>query len=141
MQNRRALRAPMFSALVVMVPLAAHAQKTAPEPVPAKIPLEQVLALLEPYPNLKQQVRLALITIGKGKGDVPCTSERLGPTWTQLKGQAVGPYRCSFGKSTLEITTSATYFDAGGHKLAANDPKRAEKAAKVAESRFAWNWK
>ena len=128
----------VFGAL--MVPAPASAQRAGSAGLQTKVPLAAVLALAQPYPNLRQEVRLALIETGANKNTATCIAGQLGDEWVALKTRAVGPYRCKLGKRTLVIKTATTFFDAAGHKIAADDAKLPARAARVAEARLVWSW-
>ena len=129
----------VVGAFALAVP--ALAQRAGPSGVQMKVPLADVITLAQPYPNLRQEVRLALIETGASKSATTCVSEQLGDEWLGLKGRAVGPYRCKLGKRTLVIKTVATYFDGAGHKIAADDAKMAARAARLVEARLVWAWR
>jgi hypothetical protein len=116
-------------------------QNTVPAGVAAKVPLADVLALAEPYPNLRQEIRLALISAGQSRDGVMCAAIRIGEGWTALKPRAIGPYVCPIGNRAVTIRTQATFFDVAGHKLPPQDATLATKAARVTEARLAWTWK
>jgi hypothetical protein len=114
------------------------------QPVPGQggsIPLDEVLAVAKPYPNLTTQVRLRLIASNTSKDKVTCSAQRFANTWTGLGGARLAPYVCPIGKRTLTITAEPTYYDKAGYKLKSNDIALAVKAAKVVESRLKWSWK
>lgn len=120
---------------------AARAQKSiVPQSQSASTPLADVLAVAKPYPNLRQEVRLARIASGGRDAAAACTARRLGPEWLLLAGRTIGPYRCRIGNRTLDITTAVTYFDASKHKIAADAPQVMSKAKSLIESRLVWRW-
>ncbi len=119
----------------------AHAQKAfVPQSQSASAPLADVLAVAKPYPNLRQEVRLARIASGGRDAAAACTARRLGPEWSLLAGQTIGPYRCRIGDRTLDITTTVTFFDASKHKIAADAPEIMNKAKSLIETRLVWRW-
>ena len=116
------------------------AQKSVPPVQQTKVPLDDVMTLAKPYPNLRQSVRLALIEAGATKNTATCAASQLSADWAILKGRAVGPYRCKLGKRTLVINTAATYYDSAGHKIAADDARLPLRAQRVVEQRLVWSW-
>lgn len=117
------------------------AQRAQPAPpLSATVPLAHVLALADAYPNLRQEIRLALIRAGASKEAAKCSAAALGPDWIKLAGQPLGPYRCRIGAATLYVTATAIVFDAARHKLAPTDPRRPARAATLVEQRLVWRW-
>lgn len=119
----------------------AHAQKTiVPQAQSDTVALADVVALAKPYPNLRQEIRLARIAGGDANSASTCSGRRLGPEWKVLAGRVVGPYRCRIGARMLDITTSITFFDGAKHKIAAEAPTVTVKAKTLTESRLVWRW-
>jgi hypothetical protein len=133
-----------FAPLILGMALAAQpaqAQKTvAPAVLSAVVPLANVLALAKPYPNLRQEIRLARIATNTKPEAATCTARRLGSEWAYLAGQSVGPYRCKLGTRMIDVTTRATFFDGAKHKIAADAPQLTSKAKSVTETRLVWRW-
>ncbi len=126
--------------LCLTAPLA-HAQKSVvPQTQLETVALIDVLALAKPYPNLRQEIRLARIAAGGPSSAGTCTARRLGADWRLLAGRVVGPYRCRIGTRTLDIGTVITFFDAANHKIAADAPQSTTKAKTLTESRLVWRW-
>jgi hypothetical protein len=119
----------------------AFAQKVAPIEGGGSLPLGDVLRVAKPYPNLINEVRLALLNAGLRREQVTCAGRRLSRAWPHLGGQRVAPYECRIGERLLVVRSVANYFDRNGHKLAADDPGIAEKATRLAEARLTWQWK
>jgi hypothetical protein len=120
---------------------AAQAQKTVvPQAQSSTVPLTDVLAIAKPYPNLRQEIRLARIANTAPPAAAPCTARRLGPEWSLLAGRTIGPYRCRIGDRMLDITTAVTFFDASQHKIASDAPQVMSKAKTLMESRLVWRW-
>lgn len=130
----------VFAAAVLSAPVNAVAQKSGSTGLQANVPLADVMALARPYPNLQQEIRLALITAGVNRNAVTCSADRLDDSWALLRARAVGPYRCKLGGRGLQITTAISFFDAAGHKLSTRDPSLHARAVRVAETRLAWSW-
>jgi hypothetical protein len=99
-----------------------------------------VLALAKPYPNLRQEIRLARIATNTKPEAASCTARRLGKEWSFLFGQSVGPYRCRIGTRMLDVSTTAAFYDGAKHKLAPSAPNLASKAKSVSETRLVWRW-
>jgi hypothetical protein len=141
MAGRRMIKGLLVCGLLATLPLQARAQKVEVPRAPAEaVPLGDVMTLARPYPNLRQEIKLALIAAGDSKTVAGCAAARLGPEWTTLKGRAVGPYHCRIGNRTLDIKTSATYFDAAKHKIAPSDQRLTHKAVRLLETRLVWTW-
>jgi hypothetical protein len=119
----------------------AFAQKVAPIEGGGSLPLGDVLRVAKPYPNLINEVRLALLKAGLKRDHVTCSGQRLSTAWTHLGGQRVAPYECRIGDRSLVVRAVANYFDRNGHKLAGDDPGVAAKATRLAEARLTWQWK
>jgi hypothetical protein len=105
------------------------------------MPLEAVLVVAKPYPNLLLQVRLQLVRANLKRDAVTCGAGRYDARWTQLNGARLAPYECKIGKQTLVISAAQTYYDRNGRRLAPADVTTPAKAAKVKESGLKWNWK
>jgi hypothetical protein len=119
----------------------AQAQKTvAPAVQSATVPLANVVALAKPYPNLRQEIRLARIATNTKPEGATCSARRLGTEWAFLAGQAIGPYRCKLGTRMLDVTTATTFFDGAKHKLARDAANLPSKAKSVTETRLVWRW-
>ncbi len=119
----------------------AYAQKTVvPQAQSSTVPLADVLTIAKPYPNLRQEIRLARIASPAPAAAQPCTARRLGPEWALLAGRTIGPYRCRIGERVLDITTAVTFFDASKHKIASDAPQVTSKAKTLLESRLVWRW-
>jgi hypothetical protein len=119
----------------------ALAQKTiAPDAQSATVPLTAVLALAKPYPNLRQEIRLARIAGNTKTETATCSARRLGTEWAFLAGQAIGPYRCKLGVRSLDVTTTTTFFDGAKHKLPHDAANLPSKAKSVTETRLVWRW-
>ena len=118
----------------------AHAQKVTVEADAGRVPLATVLELARPNPNLRQEVKLALITAQSDKSRVTCTSNKLGVAWGALALRAIGPYRCAIGNRVLTLKTQPVFYDAAGHKFTQSDTARASKAARLKETRLVWVW-
>ena len=119
----------------------AYAQKTVvPQAQSSTVPLADVLTIAKPYPNLRQEIRLARIASTAPAAAAPCTARRLGPEWSLLAGRTIGPYRCRIGERVLDVTTAVTFFDASKHKIANDAPQVTAKAKTLVESRLVWRW-
>jgi hypothetical protein len=131
-----------LSVLTLAAALPAHAQ-LAPPPVTlgGSMPLEAVLAVAKPYPNLLLQVRLQLVRANLKRDAVACGAGRYDARWTQLRGARLAPYECKIGRQTLVITAAQTYYDRNGKRLAPADATTPAKAANVKESGLKWSWK
>jgi hypothetical protein len=105
------------------------------------MPLEAVLAVAKPYPNLLLQVRLQLVRANLKRDAVTCGAGRYDIRWVQLSGARLAPYECKIGTQTLVISAAQTYYDRNGKRLAAADVTTPAKAAKVRESGLKWSWK
>jgi hypothetical protein len=128
-------------AAIAAATLPAHAQKTVvPQSQSATVPLAKVLELAKPYPNLRQEIRLARIATNTKPEAAICTARRLGTEWAFLAGQTLGPYRCKLGTRAIDIATTATFFDGAKHKLPPDAPNLASKAKSVTEARLVWRW-
>jgi hypothetical protein len=135
------MRALLICGSLLALVQTASAQKVeVPQVAGEAVPLADVMTLARPYPNLRQEIRLALISAGDAKAAAACVATRLGPEWTALKGRAVGPYRCRIGSRALDIKTAATYFDAAKHKIVSGDERLKHKAVRVLETRLVWRW-
>jgi hypothetical protein len=120
----------------------ALAQRAAP-PVTqgGSMPLEAVLAVAKPYPNLLLQVRLQLVRANLKRDAVMCGAGRYDAQWVQLNGARLAPYECKIGAQTLVVTAAQTYYDRNGKRLAPADLTTPAKAAKVKEGGLKWSWK
>jgi hypothetical protein len=105
------------------------------------MPLEAVLAVAKPYPNLLLQVRLQLVRANLKRDAVTCGAGRYDARWTQLSGARLAPYECKIGRQTLVISAAQTFYDRNGKRLAPGDVTTPAKAAKVKESGLKWSWK
>jgi hypothetical protein len=101
----------------------------------------QVLAIAKPYPNLVQQVRLALIRAGLQATAVSCASRPATPAAPRLAGQRTGPYDCRIGFRRLQVVTRVVYFDKSGRRLDPADPASVQRAERIAERGLTWSWK
>jgi hypothetical protein len=124
----------------------ASAQRPTPPVAPpttqgGSMPLEAVLAVAKPYPNLLLQVRLQLVRANLKRDAVTCGAGRYDARWTQLSGARLAPYECKIGAQTLVISAAQTYYDRNGRRLAPADVTTPAKAAKVKESGLKWSWK
>jgi hypothetical protein len=120
----------------------AMAQRAAPPLTPGgSMPLEAVLAVAKPYPNLLLQVRLQLVRANLKRDAVMCGAGRYDARWTQLNGARLAPYECKIGARTLVVSAAQTYYDRNGKRLAPADATTPAKAAKVKESGLKWSWK
>jgi hypothetical protein len=133
-----------IAAVVSLLALAtpANAQRPAP-PVTqgGSMPLEAVMAVAKPYPNLLLQVRLQLVRANLKRDAVTCGAGRYDARWTQLSGARLAPYECKIGNQTLLISAAQTYYDRNGKRLPPADVTTPAKAAKVKESGLKWSWK
>jgi hypothetical protein len=130
------------SASLLMAAIPASAQRPTPPVTQAGLmPLEAVLAVAKPYPNLLLQVRLQLVRANLKRDAVTCGAGRYDARWTQLGGTRLAPYECKIGKQTLVITAAQTYYDRNGKRLVPADVTTPAKAAKVKESGLKWSWK
>jgi hypothetical protein len=124
----------------------ASAQRPVTNQVPVisqggSLPLEQVLAVAKPYPNLLLQVRLELVRANLKRDAVTCGAGRYDARWLQLSGSRLAPYECKIGTRTLVITASQTFYDRNGKRLVPADANTPAKAAKVREGGLKWSWK
>jgi hypothetical protein len=124
----------------------ALAQRPTPPQFPpptqgGSMPLEAVLAVAKPYPNLLLQVRLQLVRANLKRDAVTCGAGRYDARWTQLSGARLAPYECKIGRQTLVISAAQTFYDRNGKRLAPGDVTTPAKAAKVKESGLKWSWK
>lgn len=118
----------------------------AKDPVPGlsgggSLPLDDVLAIAKPYPNLVLQVRLELVRANLKREQVVCTGSRFGNSWVELGGARLAPYQCKIGNRTLMISASQSYFDKNSRKLKPTDRDLMRKAATVRETGLTWRWK
>jgi hypothetical protein len=130
-----------FVSIAMLPSVLASAQKAGDTAEMGKIPLTQVLMVAAPYPNLRQSVKLALISAGQDKAAIQCTGTKLGVAWGALALRTIGPYRCVIGQRTLMIATQPVFYSAGGHRLVVTDKAQLGKASRVVESRLQWTWK
>jgi hypothetical protein len=135
-----------FSRSIIACLLALAAPASAQRPTPpttqgGSMPLEAVLAVAKPYPNLILQVRLQLVRANLKREAVSCGAARYDARWAQLSGTRLAPYECKFGLQTLVISASQTYYDRNGKRLLPADTSTPAKATKVKESGLKWNWK
>jgi hypothetical protein len=120
----------------------ANAQRpTPPVTQGGSMPLEAVMAVAKPYPNLLLQVRLQLVRANLKRDAVTCGAGRHDARWTQLSGARLAPYECKIGNQTLLISAAQTYYDRNGKRLPPADVTTPTKAAKVKESGLKWSWK
>jgi hypothetical protein len=105
------------------------------------LPLEAVMTVARPYPNLLLQVRLELVRANLKRDAVTCAAGRYDNRWTLLSGARLAPYECKIGTRTLMISAAQTYYDRNGKRLPAADPATPAKAAKVKESGLKWSWR
>jgi hypothetical protein len=130
------------AALVIIAATPASAQlATPPVKQGGSMPLEAVMAVAKPYPNLLLQVRLELVRANLKRDAVNCGAGRHDARWVQLSGARLAPYECKIGTRTLVITAAQTYYDRNGRRLLAADVTTPAKAAKVKESGLKWSWK
>ena len=136
------LLAGFILALGVAAPASAQRATSVP-PVTqgGSMPLEAVLAVAKPYPNLLLQVRLQLVRANLKRDAVTCGAGRYDARWVQLSGARLAPYECKIGARTLLISAAQTYYDRNGKRLSAADVTTPAKAAKVKESGLKWSWK
>jgi hypothetical protein len=134
--------------LMASTPVAAQrpAARPADGPMPVvtqggSLPLEQVLAVAKPYPNLLLQVRLELVRANLKRDAVSCGAGRYDARWATLSGNRLAPYECKIGKRTLVITAAQTFYDRNGRRLVPTDAATPAKAATVRESGLKWSWK
>jgi hypothetical protein len=104
---------------------------------PTDVPLEHVLALAKPYPNLVLQIRLELVRASLKRENVSCAATPAGAGNPRLAAVRIAPYRCTIGKRQLIVETTPTFLDAGGRRLKGADLSR---AASVREERLKWRW-
>ena len=119
----------------------ALAQKTPPIEGGGSLPLNDVLRVAKPYPNLINEVRLALLDAGVVREQVICSGQRLSKAWAHLGGQRIAPYECRIGQRLLVVRAVASYFDRNGHKLGPAESDVPQKAVRLAEARLTWAWK
>jgi hypothetical protein len=132
----------LAAALAFPVVQQAEAQRAAsPVMQSGGMPLEAVLAVAKPYPNLLLQVRLQLVRANLKRDAVTCGAGRHDARWTQLSGARLAPYECKIGRQTLVITAAQTYYDRNGKRLTLSDTTTPAKASKVTESSLKWSWK
>jgi hypothetical protein len=106
-----------------------------------EVALTRVLEIAKPYPNLVQQVRLALIRAGV-KGDaVSCTSRPAPAAAPALAGRRTGPYECRIGARRVHIVTRIVFTDRSGRRLDASEPASLAKAATFDERGLKWSWR
>lgn len=139
--NRGLRRALLLVAAVWFATHPAQAQKAPPLEAGGSLPLTDLLTVAKPYPNLVNEVRLALLAAGLTKEKVACTGRRFPNAWVNLGGRRVAPYDCRIGRRRLLVSSVAVYFDRNGHKLVATDPDLTQKAARLTEARLTWAWK
>jgi hypothetical protein len=136
------IKALLAAVLACSFAPAADAQRPTPPVVQGgSMPLEAVLAVAKPYPNLLLQVRLQLVRANLKRDAVTCGAGRYDARWTQLSGARLAPYECKIGKQTLMISAAQTYYDRNGKRLAPADVTTPAKAVKVKESGLKWSWK
>ena len=124
------------------VTASAQAQLTVPLVTQGgSMPLEAVLAVAKPYPNLLLQVRLELVRANLKRDAVTCSAGRYDNRWTLLSGTRLAPYECKIGRRTLVISAAQTYYDRNGKRLVTTDTATPGRAVKVKESRLKWSWK
>jgi hypothetical protein len=142
MAGRRGLKSLGFAAaLFLSGALSVSAEKGGViEARSGAVPFGDVLALAGPYPNLRQEIRLARIAAGGAAAQITCTGRRLGGDWSALTGRAIGPYRCRFGTRTLDIETRVIFYDGARHKLTPDRPGLVKQAKSLAENRLVWRW-
>jgi hypothetical protein len=136
-------RARMLIATLSLLVLTgdAEAQRAAvPTAKPVAVPLATVLTAAAAYPNLRQEIKLALIRAGLSRDAATCSAARLGDEWSKLAGRTLAPYRCVLGARTVLVTSTPVFFDAARHKLAPDDPRRPARAVTFTEQRLAWRW-
>jgi hypothetical protein len=119
----------------------ADASPSAAQQAPGQVPLQEVLALAKPYPNLQFEVKAELLRAGVKKEDVACTGHNFPPDWSRLAGVRHGPYACRIGKRTLIVAARETFYDVNGHKLAPDTSEARVRAAKVVETGLKWRWR
>ena len=105
------------------------------------LPLDDILVLAKPYPNLVMQVRLELVRAGLKREQVTCSGARFGNQWTSLGGARLAPYQCPIGKRTLVVEARQSYFDRNGRRVKPDDLDLMRKAATVRETGLTWQWK
>lgn len=105
------------------------------------LPLDEVMQLAKPYPNLQMQVRLTLVGANLKQSQVVCSGARFSNAWAGLGGARHSPYECKIGSKTLIVTATPTYYDTNGHKLKPGDKALEKKAARLEETRLKWRWK
>jgi hypothetical protein len=132
--------APLILAITFAVSTAQAQKAVAPAAQSATVPLANLLALAKPYPNLRQEIRLARIATNTKPEAAACTARRLGTEWAFLAGQTLGPYRCKLGARMLDVTTATTFFDGAKHKLARDAQNLPSKAKSLTETRLVWRW-
>jgi hypothetical protein len=131
-----------FSVLATFVAMPAQAQLSPPSVKQGgSMPLEAVLEVAKPYPNLLLQVRLQLVRANLKRDAVTCDAGRYDQRWLQLAGARLAPYECRIGKQSLVITAAQTYYDRNGKRLPPGEATTPAKAAKVKESGLKWSWK
>jgi hypothetical protein len=121
--------------------LVAGVSPSAAQQALGQVPLQEVLALAKPYPNLQFEVKAELLRAGVKKEDVGCTGQNFPPEWSRLAGVRHGPYACRIGKRTLIVAARETFYDVNGHKLAPDTSEARVRAAKVVETGLKWRWR
>jgi len=105
------------------------------------VPLDHVLELARPYPNLVVQIRLQLVRAGLKREQVTCTAEPVPPRWSGLQGRGIAPYTCPIGKQRLTITATTAFLDVSGRRITSAEPAQAARATEVRETGLKWRWR
>lgn len=126
--------------LALLVLAVGCAADTASARAPATVPLDHILELAKPYPNLIVQIRLQLVRANLKREQVTCTSQPAPAGMVHLQGRGIAPYTCQIGKQRLSVSAIATFLDADGRRINSRDPAGAAKTVSVRETGLKWRW-
>jgi len=121
---RRAAPTALFSAALITLAMEAFAG--------GSVPATEVDAVIRKSKTLASEIQGRLSAQKKTRTDVQCTSARVGRSVDKQRGgQRVGPYTCTVGDQTVEITVHRTPGAA----------KAARKEQSGDEGSVTWQWR
>lgn len=138
MTRRAVLLAALWSILAAMSTVAQAQRNPA---VSTSVPLADVLARAQRYPNLRLAIRLQIVRAGLQPSAVTCQADHYTADWVHLAGRPLAPYRCRIGPRTLTIAARQAHYDRNGHRLDARDRTVFERAVRTSESGLSWQWR